>query len=168
MCKRWLAVMFLLAGAGGAQAYVRFTTGPIQTQGSLLARTDFTNVQFLVSSTVAAGAMNSEGQTMITAGSDVFGATQAAMNTWNGVSTSVARFAAAKPTSLSNNPSDRNHVITIQDTPENRSVVGDLMGVTMLQFTSTGNIVDTDIILNPKIVRNGVQFPYSTNHALNT
>lgn len=169
MRTRWAAVMFLLAGAAGALAHVRFTTGPIQTQGSPLVRTDFTNIQFLVSSTVAAGAVNSDGQTMITPGSDVFGAIQAAMNTWNGVQTSVARFASPKPTSISNNPSDRSHVITIQDTPENRSVVGDLLGVTMLQFTTTnGNIVDTDILLNPKIVRNGVQVPYSTNHELNT
>jgi uncharacterized protein (TIGR03437 family) len=168
MRTRWLAVMFLLAGAGGAQAYVRFTTGPIQTQGSPLVRTDFTNIQFLVSSTVAAGATNSAGQTTIAPGSDVFGAIQAAMNAWNGVQTSRARFAAPQPTSLSNNPSDGKCVITIQDTPENRSVIGDLLGVTLLQFTSTGNIVDSDILLDPGLVFNGTQIPYSTNHALNT
>src|SRR5438094_840648 len=142
-----LALLTVLASMCGAQAYVRFTTGPIQTQGSPLIRTDAANIQFLVNTSVAAGATNSEGQTMIAAGSDVSGAIQAAMNTWNGVSTSVARFASPKPTSISNNPSDHNYVITIQDTPENRSVVGDLMGVTLLQFTSTGNIVDSDIIL---------------------
>jgi hypothetical protein len=168
MLTRRLALMAVLASAGGAWAYVRFTTGPLQTQGPPLIRTDFANIQFLVNTSVAAGSVNSEGQTTITAGSDVLAAIQAAMDTWNSVPTSLARFAAPKPTSISNNPSDRNHVITIQDTPENRSVVGDLMGVTMLQFTLTGNIVDTDILLNPKIVRNGVQIPYSTNHALNT
>jgi len=168
MRRNWLPILLALAAVSSVDAYVRLTTGPLQTQGPPLIRPDFANIQFLVNTSVAPGATNSDGQTTITPDSDALGAIQAAMNAWNGVSTSAARFAPPQPTSLSNDPADGNHVITIEDTPENRSVAGDLMGVTLFQFTMDGNIVDTDIILNPSIVRDGMEIPYSTNHEMNT
>lgn len=160
--------LLALACPSSSDAYIRFTTGPLQTQGSPLTRPDFANVQFLVNSSLAAGATNADGQTTIMPGSDPFGAIQAAMNSWNGVPTSAARFVPPQTTALSNDPVDRNHVITMEDTPENRSIVGDAMGVTLFSFTADGYIVDTDIILNPSIVRDGVPVPYSTNHETGT
>jgi hypothetical protein len=152
----WIVLTALLCGAP-ASAYVRLVT----KTGVPLFRPDAAGIQFLVNPSVQPGAANAQGEVMITPGSDPMSALAAAALSWNAVDTSLARFLPLQTASLSNNPSDGNHVITIEDTPENRSVVGSLVAVTVLQYNLNGAEMDTDIIINP-----GAAF--STDHSQGT
>ena len=132
--------------ASCALAYVRTSVA----SGAPMIRPDFANVQFFLNQNIVAGMTNSDGKVMITPDSDVNGALQAAMNTWNAVTTSAARFLPAQPTTLLNSPFDRSSVIVLTDSPSIRSMLGNaLSSLTIVAATSAGNIVDSDIILNP-------------------
>jgi carboxypeptidase family protein/matrixin len=152
----WIVLTVLLCGAP-VSAYVRLTT----KTGVSLFRPDAVGIQFLVNPSVQAGAVNAQGEVMITPASDPVSALAAAAASWNAVDTAISRFLPLQATSLSNNPSDGNHVITIEDTPENRSVTGSLVAVTVLQYTASGAVMDTDIIINPAAA-------FSTDHSQGT
>jgi uncharacterized protein (TIGR03437 family) len=145
-------------------AAIRNTTG----SGAPLFRTDPGNIQLLVNTSVSAGSKNANGQVDIIAGSNVMQALTQAAGEWNAVSTAAVHFASLETGTTSNNPTDAINVITIQDTAENRSLVGDLLAVTVYEYEPNGAITDTDIILNPDITMNGQQMPFSTTHALGT
>lgn len=114
MTHRVVVLAFLCAWP--STAYVRYRT----KAGVPMFRPDAAAIQFLVHTSIQAGAANAQGEVMITPDSDPASALTAATLTWNVVATSTARFVPLHMTSLGNDPSDGKHVMTIEDTPENR------------------------------------------------
>ncbi len=127
------------------QAYIRTQTG----SGVPLVRTDAASIATFVNSSLKAGFTNSTGQVAITASSDPMSAIAAAEAQWSAVPTAAVTFAPPAPTTLSNNPNDNIFVLTIEDTPENRSVVGSYLAITLWTYAEDGSLLDTDIIYNP-------------------
>ncbi|GEM_PF-861917 len=143
-----------------ASAYIRSVT----TGGTPLTRADSGSIQVLVNGSMKAGQLNADGRAIITASSNPFQAVVNAAAAWSQVSTAALLFAAPAPTSLSNNPSDGKYVVTIEDTPANRSVVGSALAVTLLQYSDqSGQIADSDIIFNPSVTTNSQFTPFSTD-----
>ncbi len=147
----------LLATASAQAAIHR-----VNSAGSPLYRTDASNIRFYVSNSLQPGATNSSGKVVITAGSDVLGAANRAAAHWNSVGSSAAHFAAMQTTPASNDPADGKSTITIEDTPENRSVVGSALAITVISTDGNGAIIDSDIILSPDPTDNGSPAPFST------
>jgi hypothetical protein len=142
---RLLLLASLLAAATGAYSpQTSFTGNPLH-------RTDGANVKFLVNQAIAAGIVNAEGATMITASSDPMAALQAAASTWSNVQSSTVQFAPLEASSAVNDPTDNKNTIVFLDTPENRSVTGSALAVTNLIFFMDGRIIETDIIFNPTV-----------------
>ncbi len=155
----WLAgVLSVLLAAAFAQAAIH----RVNSAGSLLYRTDASNIQFYISNSLQPGATNSNGNVVIAVGSDVVGAANRAGSHWNSVSSSAAHFAAMQSAAISNDPSDGKCTITIEDTPENRSVVGSALAITVISTDSDGAILDSDIILSPDPTDNGSPAAFST------
>lgn len=140
-----------------ARAYVRGKNTP----GALYFRTDYSQLTMLYSQDLAGGMLNTNGRVIITGDSDPVAALKAATEAWSRVDGSQVHFAPPAPTSLGNNFSDRIHNVVVQDTPDIRSIVGNAAGVTLLVSNSDGQLIDTDILLNPATMEQfGV--PYST------
>jgi uncharacterized protein (TIGR03437 family) len=156
----------LLAGLSAlpASAYIRNSTA----QGAPLVRRDNSAIQVLVHSSFAVGQTNAQGAAPITATSNPMQAVAAAGGQWSHVTSAAVTFAAPAPTTITNNPSDGNFVVTIQDTPENRSIVGQALAVTLFQYTADGSILDSDVIFNPNVTVNGQFAPFSTDQASGT
>jgi hypothetical protein len=132
--------------APAASAYIRGRS----FAGAFLRRNDFAGVQFSLNDGAVPGLLNADGKLIITPDSDVMGAVQAAMATWNAVPTSAARFLPPEITTALNNPNDRRHTIVIADSPAIRSLVGpSLTSQTLLATNALGTILDSDIVLNP-------------------
>ncbi len=143
--------------APGAAAYIR----NFVDNGTPMYRTDFANIQFYLNQNAVPGATNTDGNVMLTPDSDINGAIQAAMNTWNAVTASAARFAPLQSTTLLNG-FDRINVIVLADSPAIRSLVGPgLSSQTIVAASGSGLILDSDILLNPTLT-------YSTTGAPNT
>jgi hypothetical protein len=121
------------------------------SSGVPLHRTDATNILYLVNQSTAAGMKNADGNVIITADSDPMKALQAAATAWSSVPTAAVRFQPLQTTSAVND----------LDTPENRSVIGSALAVTVASFFSDGSIVDADILFNPAVA-------FSTTLAPNT
>jgi uncharacterized protein (TIGR03437 family) len=163
--RRILLAIAAVAAAVPAHAYTRYLT----SQGVALTRPDAGSIQFLVHDGFTAGAVNSEGGVTITAGSNPGAALAAAASTWTAVLSATVRFAPFKSTTAGANGTDGQNVITIEDTPENRSAVGSYLAITLYSYrVADGALTDTDIIFSPKVVESGRQVPFSTNHAANT
>jgi hypothetical protein len=161
--KRLAAVLLLSAAA--APAYTRSTT----EAGVPLWRPDAACVRFLVHPSLKAGATSDDGGLAITPASVPLPALQAAADTWNSVGDSALRFAPLEETTLLNNSRDGQHVMLLVDSPETRSIVGAYLAITVWTYSvADGTITDTDILFNPRIVENGKQIPFSTDHALGT
>ena len=131
--------------------------------GTPLFRRDVSAIQMLVNNGFKAGAVNADGLVVITPSSDPLEAIGAAAAEWSGVGSARIGFLPAQQTSLSNDPSDGNFVLTIQDTPENRSIVGSYLAITVYQYSADGTITDSDVIFNPSVVQSGVLYPFSTD-----
>jgi uncharacterized protein (TIGR03437 family) len=157
------SVLAFLA-ATDAPGAIRLLTG----QNIPLRRADVQNVRFLMQETVQAGFRNSGGELVITADSDPLAAVRGAANRWSSVAGSRLRFAAVEYTNVRPRPRDNLNGIILEDSPEVLSVVGDAIAVTNVQFDPGGVIVEADIYLNPRFVRNGILFPYSTTGAPGT
>jgi uncharacterized protein (TIGR03437 family) len=154
-----------LAAAVPAFAYIRALT----SQGIPVSRPDAASIQFLVQNGFTAGAVNAEGGVMITPSSNPGAALAAAASSWTAVPSSTVRFLPFKATNIGANGNDGQHVITIEDTPENRSAVGPYLAITLYTYRiSDGTMSDTDVIFNPKIVEDGRQVSFSTTHEDNT
>jgi uncharacterized protein (TIGR03437 family) len=136
----------------------------VTSAGIPLFRRDASSVQMLLNGTIKAGATNADGRTVITAGSDPAKAIAAAGAEWSGIASALINFLPAQATTLNNDPSDGNFVLTIQDTPANRSVVGSFLAITLYRFSADGTITDSDIVFNPSAVSSGVFYPLSTDH----
>jgi hypothetical protein len=157
MMPRWTGIGLALAMVPGALAYIRNTVD----SGAPMYRNDFASVQFYLNQNFVPGATNTDGNLMVTPDSDVNGAVTAALNAWNAVTTSSARFAPIQSTPLLNN-FDRTNVIVLVDSSAIRSLVGpSLTSQTILAATSQGTILDSDIVLSPTVT-------YSTTGAPNT
>ncbi len=139
----------------------------IMSNGVPIRRAEFSGVQFLMNDQMAPGILNAEGLPMITAGSNPEAALAAALRTWSNVPGSAVRFAPLGRTSRVNE-TDGMNVFVMADTPEIRSVVGQALGVTLMAISTEGRILETDILFNPNIVRDGQRLPFSTNLAPNT
>jgi hypothetical protein len=150
-------LLALSLSAGVLQAYTLWTT----SAGIPLHRTDAASIQYLVNQSTAAGMKNADGNVIITADSDPTEALQGAANAWSGVPTAAARFLPLQNTSAVNDRADNRHVIVFIDTPDNRSVVGSALAVTVVSFFGDGSIVDADIVFNPTV-------EFSTTLAPNT
>jgi uncharacterized protein (TIGR03437 family) len=150
--RRYPLTRGILLGAALLAALPLSAFTPVRhTQtGRVLLRTDATAITFRINDRTAAGLTNSTGGITITTGSNPQAAIQAAMSSWTSVPTSVAAF-QTPGTSADVNPSaNGEHLITFADTPQNRALAGeDLLAVTLISFTLTGQITDTDIVFNP-------------------
>jgi uncharacterized protein (TIGR03437 family) len=119
-----------------------------------LHRSDFQSVKFSLNAAAVPGLTNASGHPFITTDSNVVGAIKAAMDTWNHVSDSNARFAPLTITSDINNEQDNKHVIVFRDTPEIQSIFNSngALAITDTIFNpADGTITDTDILFNPAL-----------------
>jgi len=106
---------------------------------------------------------------MLTASSNPLSALTSAESAWEGITGAAIRFLPLVATTLQNNPDDGKSIMTMADTPENRSVVGDYLAITLYKYDANGAITDSDIIFNPRIVDgDGKQLPFSTDEEPNT
>jgi uncharacterized protein (TIGR03437 family) len=154
----------LLAG-GALLVAVALAEIPNTTSAGIpLFRTDGSAIQMLVNNSFKAGATNSDGRVVITSSSDPLKAIAAAAAEWSGIGGALVNFLPAQSTTLSNDPSDGNFVLTIQDTAENRSIVGGYLAMTMYSYSLSGAITDSDVIFSPSVIQNGVFYPFSTDH----
>jgi hypothetical protein len=128
-----------------AAPYIRSETRP----GVYISRSDFSNVQFLLNQNFAPGFTNNDGNVVITPDSDVMGALNAALATWNSVPTSAVQFAPVQSTTLINNISDGHDVIVMADSPAIRSMVGPTLAALTVIAAAGTSILDSDIIFNP-------------------
>ncbi len=138
-------VLLLLAFAAVAAGYV-----PRVVNGVQLRRKDFAQMQFHLNSAAVPGLKNGSGQTFITTDSNPVAAVKAALNTWNNVADSNARFAPLDVTSDINNENDNKNVIVFRDSPEIQSAVNGALAITDIIFNpADGTVFDTDILFNP-------------------
>ena len=138
-------------------AYTPWTT----SNGAPLHRTDAAKIQYLVNQSTAAGMKNDDGAVIITPDSDPMKALQGAATAWSSIPSAAVSFLPLQATSAVNNQMDNQHVIVFVDTPDNRSVAGSALAVTVASFYSDGTIVDADILFNPTVT-------FSTTLAPNT
>ncbi len=158
----WIAA---LAAHALGYGYVRL----VSSIGVPLIRTDASSIQYLVHSSMQAGAVNADGAVVLTPLSDPMGALSAATASWTAVPSSTVRFAPLKPTTNPGTSSDNAYTITIEDTPQHRSAVGSALAVTLSFYNpANGQVSDADIIFNPHIVDNGAVVPFSTDRSPST
>lgn len=159
-CLRIVAT--LVATAALLPGYIRQRN----SVGALIVRDDITDIRFLVNDQTAAGLTNSEGGVIITPNSDPRQAILAATEGWNAIPQSIINFRQPETTAISPTGADGLHVISFQDTPEARDLLGDATAVTLFFSTSAGVIRDSDIYFNPAIPAEGDgTVPFSTDGA---
>jgi uncharacterized protein (TIGR03437 family) len=126
--------------------------------GNPLHRTDPTNIQFLVN-VASASANNANGVSWVTSGSNVLDATSKAMQSWNAVTTATLSFAPPQTTTLFDNPTSTNNVISFDPSEEAQELVNGAIAVTNRIYNpSTGVIIKSDILFD-------AQKQYSTSLA---
>ena len=123
-------------------AYVHFLDGT-----AFEHRTDNANIQFYLNTVAVAGLTNSTGTTWISSGSDIPGATAAALNTWNQVTTANVHFAPVQMTTALDGATGQNTII-FDDTPENRQFLGGALAATV-RYGSGDTLDRTDIVFSP-------------------
>src|ERR1039458_4987545 len=166
---RRICVLLILSAWPCANAYIRLIS---DSSGAALSRPDAAKIQFLVNQGMLnPSGVTYNGVTVIPATSSqlsVMDAINSAGAAWSSASTAAVLFAPVQSTTL-DAANDGNDVITITDTPENVSVVGSYVAVTVLTYSDAGAITDSDIILNPNPTdETGQPIPFSTNHAFGT
>jgi hypothetical protein len=131
------------------------------SNGAPLHRTDAASIQYLVNESTSAGMKNADGNVIITPDSDPMRALEGAATAWSSIPSAAVSFLPLQATSAVNDQMDRQHVIVFVDTPENRSVVGSALAITVASYYGDGTIVDADIVFNPTVT-------FSTTLAPNT
>jgi uncharacterized protein (TIGR03437 family) len=163
-----IAAAAVLFGAPVASGYIRYSFNYSDGSSAFIKRSDATaaGVQFYVNSAIAPGVTSTatgSGTTVITAGSNVTQAIRASFATWNNVSSSAARFLATQSTTKVIDPADGQNTIAIGSTASDLSALGFKAGVTPGAFAftiltgasfnigtgPTGDVSDTDIVINP-------------------
>ncbi len=180
-----LRVLPLALAAIPAFGYVSWTyTGsaagstPVQ-----ILRPDPTKIQMYVNTALVAAGVKSAvtNAVVINAGSTPVNAIETAMASWNNLGSANILFSPLQTTSASPDPSDCKNIITVGTTNADLSVLGYVAGVSNGAVAATanfivggsgkacngtldvvaGNIIDSDIILNPL-------FTFSTDGTANT
>lgn len=156
----------------GAFAYI---TQSITVGSTVFAekRADSAGVQFLLNNGVTPG-LQFGGRTVLTTNSTPVGAVAAAVNTWNGVSTSAVHFNPVTITTLGHDPTDCKHVISVATSAADISAVGGALAVTLSVYPTTagsvcggttsvnpGTIIDSDIVFSSS-------FTFSTDGSAST
>jgi hypothetical protein len=164
-CKNILRIVLLgffcvTASAISVRAYVPMRWGTNGVRGAW-APSRFP-LTFCLNNALAKGGAN------IDPGSDTLAAVRAAISSWQSIQTANIRFAEIKLTSVESTLNDGINLITMADTVANRDVLGVRPGdsgavaQTRIIFNrNTGEITETDIILNPR-------YQFSTNLAFGT
>ena len=151
--RLFLPIFAVLALVVPASAYIRNQ----RSRGVPYSRTDFENIQFVLHESTAPGLANRDGETVITAESFPVAAILAAMESWNRIESSAARFAQPQADDLEPR-NDGVQVITFADSLQTRSLVGNAVAITTLTSQADGQLTDTDIIFNRSLT-------FSTNLA---
>jgi hypothetical protein len=138
-------IVVLLAGAclfaPAALPYVVHRTA----SGATVTRPDFANVQMYLNQNFVPGFTNNDGNVVITPDSDVMGALNASIATWNGIPTTAAQFAPIQSTMQSTGQ----NIILMSDTPAIRSMLGPTLTALTAIFVSGTTIVNSQITFNP-------------------
>ncbi|MBI3665643.1 MAG: matrixin family metalloprotease [Acidobacteria bacterium] len=143
--RLWLIGTVLVALAFPASSFVN-SRHP--TTGNFLNRTSAA-VTFLINDQTVAGLANSSGQKTITSSSNPLSAIQAGLATWNTVATATISFGNPGTTAQLSSAFDGQNIISFVDNAANRQIVGDALAVTVVYFTQSAQIGDTDILFNP-------------------
>jgi uncharacterized protein (TIGR03437 family) len=133
--------------------------------GIPLFRPDSPAIQVLLNTSFQAGATNADGHTVVTSGSNPMQALTAATAQWNRIPSALINFLPVQSTTVPNQ-NDGKFVVTIQDTPANRSALGSALAITSYWYYDDGTISDSDILFNPNLTIGGVLYPFSTDHSL--
>lgn len=163
-----VAVSLLPGGFG----YIRLmTTPPLPpappTPSVPLVRFDAAQIQFYINNQLLPGLQSSasgSNVTVIAPGADPVGAARAALATWNASGANV-NFLPLQSTTLVDDPTDGKMVITLATTPADVSYVGGAVAITAFSYVNSsgqdpdnssinvvnGNIIDSDILLNPSV-----------------
>ncbi len=110
-----------------------------------MTRPDFANVQMYLNQNFIPGFTNNDGNVVVTPDSDVMGALNASIATWNGISTTAAQFAPIQSTMQSTGQ----NIILMSDTPAIRSMLGPTLAALTSLFVSGTTIINSQITLNP-------------------
>jgi uncharacterized protein (TIGR03437 family) len=146
--------------APSAWGYIRYSFNYSDNTSAMVKRNDATSggVKFFLNSLIVPGLQsNASGSsvTVLTAGSNPVAAVRAALATWNAVPSSAARFQALQTTTATINPSDGQNTIAVGSTSSDISVLGGafaftvLIGAPITPGMPTGDVADSDIIVNP-------------------
>jgi len=151
------AYALLLAGAvafAGIQktVLIDFVTVPVK-------RIDYGGILFVANESVRPGATNRLGQVTITAGSDPLKALNDVAAAWSTIKGSALRFNQVQTGKIPQKLGDFVNEITIDDS---QIFVGDALAVTSTILDAQGQIIESDIVLNARIMRQGRQVPFST------
>jgi uncharacterized protein (TIGR03437 family) len=113
-------------------------------------RRDYGNVELLYNESLFPGSVNALGRAMITGDSDPVAALTEVAAAWSSIDGSAIRFATPVVTSEDQLASDGRSTVVLKDTPQNRSMVGTALAVTFSRVSVlSGEVVDSDIVLNP-------------------
>jgi uncharacterized protein (TIGR03437 family) len=144
-----------------AYGYIRSSFNFADGSTAYIQRINSSAIQFSVNSLIARGLQSSasgKAVTVISSGSSPVSAIQAGQATWNAVSASSVHFLALKTTTNAINSADNQNTIAVASTASDLSVVGSAVAVTVnttpgfVQGTMpTGDVADSDIVLNPAI-----------------
>lgn len=144
--RRRRILLFLLSLAAPATlcGYARWSL-----PRNVFWRGDNNRVLFRVDTTVQGGLLNVFGHTLITPDSDPRTALAAAMNTWNSVASTTARFLPLDVGPTRAYPGDGQNSFSFEDDEETRSIVGSAIAITRVITLYDGSVVDTDILFSP-------------------
>ena len=159
--KRTIAGLTLFLASIPAYGYIRSVLYYGDGSTASIKRSNPTAIQFYLNSLVVAGLQSSlsgTSVTVISSNSNPVYAARAAEAAWNAISTSTARFTALGTTTSGINPNDNQNTIAEAADAADLSVVGSAVAVTantgagfIAGTTPTGDLTDSDIILNPAI-----------------
>ncbi|HVX65233.1 MAG TPA: carboxypeptidase regulatory-like domain-containing protein [Bryobacteraceae bacterium] len=108
------------------------------------------SIAFTAGPSVVAGLKNADGGTVITAESDPIAALEGAIGAWNSIpGTSINFSFRPSATPVVVNPGDGANVFSFEDDLASRSVSDSAIAITMVRYTSSGVIIDSDILFNP-------------------
>jgi hypothetical protein len=140
-----LLTTILLVPALSLHAFVPMRWGAAGVRGAWSAA--HFPLAFYLNDATAKGTPN------LASGSDPLSAVRAALASWQSIPTAVIRFADLKTTTVDSGQEDGINLITMADTAANRQIVGGALGavaLTRITFNAnTGEITDSDVILNP-------------------
>jgi len=166
MRRRTLLISLAVCCSTAALAYVRRTN----SFGRPVYEANATHLQLLLNNGFKSGALNAQGDLVVTASSDVVSALTAATAVWASVPGTAIAFLPVLPTDIGVDSTDQNYVVTLALDDSDQSLVGDFLAVTENQFGADGVITDTDIIFSTAVVdpATGRHAAFSTDHESGT